>query len=205
MPIFQNRMLLITIFSWIIYCGFAATLIFTLVDVYTVSKAGKSAVPNPKKYGGDLLSYPKSKIIKPIVPKMFSPVGLMSSVFIFGLCAKILIKTDMAVIPTFFIAFFLSAAAELAISLLKYSYDLKFKKNLIFVPNLINMKGMVVVDIPANQRGSGEIRLACDAGVTQIKAKSMDEGILTKGTAINVVYADSDRLVVVVRCVSPDC
>jgi hypothetical protein len=111
----------------------------------------------------------------------------------------------MAVIPTFFIAFFLSAAAELAISLLKYSYDLKFKKNLIFVPNLINMKGMVVVDIPANQRGSGEIRLACDAGVTQIKAKSMDEVILTKGTAINVVYADSDRLVVVERCVSPDC
>jgi hypothetical protein len=44
---------------------------------------------------------------------------LDDSVFIFGLCAKILIKTDMAVIPTFFIAFFLSAAAELAISLLQ--------------------------------------------------------------------------------------
>lgn len=201
MPIFQNGTLLIKIFSIMIYLGFAAMLAFTAADVYKVSRQKKSELPAKKPYSGDLLSYPKSKIVKPIVPKTFSPVGLASFVFIFGVCGKILIKTDMPVVPTFIIAFFLSAAAEVAISLLKYSYDLKNKKNMIFVPNLITMKGTVVVDIPANQRGSGEIRLSCEGGVTQIKAKSMDEVVLTKGTAVNIVYADSDRLVVVERYV----
>ncbi len=199
MPNFQDGTLLITIFSWMIYLGLAAALVCMLTDIYKVTRAKKHDAPAPRRYRGDLLNYPKSKIVKPIMPKAFSLVGLTSSVFIFGLCGNILLKTDMALMPTLVIAFFLSAATELAISLLKYSYDLKHKKNLIFVPNLINMKGVAVSDIPANQRGSGEIRLACEGGVTQIKAKSMDEVTLTKGTAVNVVYADSDRLVVVER------
>ena len=201
MGILQNEPLLLKIFSYMFYTGLAAFVVSCAAEIIITLKNKKKSNAPSNLYKGDLLSYPKKKIVKPIVPKTVSYIGVFGFICVFGMCGKLLIDTDMAVIPTLIISFFISVAAQIALTLMKYAFDLKNKSNLIFVPNLINMKGVVVSDIPADQMGLGEIRLACENGVTQIRAKSMDEVALTKSTKVNVLYADSDRVVVVERLV----
>ena len=149
----------------------------------------------------DLLQYPQKDIVKPIIPKSFSVVGIFAFFFIFGITGFALHSSGLKMQHILLISFFLGFAAEVAASMIKYALEVQKREDIIFVPKAISLEGIVSKDIPASQQGEGCVRLIMNRAVTQIRAKSVDEVVLTKATKVKVLYADSDRVVVVERII----
>ena len=146
-----------------------------------------------------ILKLPTRSVKFPISPSMVSGIGLISFIFVFCLSGVIIISSGLSPIHVLGISFCLAVAGEVSACMIKYSIDLQKIKSTIFAPKTINMLALVSSNIPASQRGEGTIRLMINADVVQIRAKSVDEVVLTKGTLVKVNFADSDKVVVVER------
>ena len=155
-----------------------------------------SAEPN-----GELLKVAEKDVVKPILPKSFSLFGIFCFFFVFGVSGLGIFSGGLAVSAVALISFFLGVAGEVAASMVQYALHLRYNDDVIFVPQSIGLIGTVVRDIPAGQKGQGSIRVRMKGCVTAMNAMSVDEVVLTKGTDVKILYADSDKVVVVERYV----
>lgn len=147
----------------------------------------------------DLIKYPEQNIVRPFVPVCFSIIGLFSFFLVFGIGGLVSLSANVAFVPMIAISIFLGIAGEVAASMIKYAVELQTRKDIIFVPKSIGLIGKVFKDIPAGEEGEGAIRVFMNGSVTHIRALSVDEVVLTKGTDIKILYASSDAVVVVER------
>ncbi len=147
----------------------------------------------------DLIKYPMQNIVRPFVPNWLSLIGIFSFFFVFGIGGLIGLSANVAFAPMLAISFFLGIAGEVAASMIKYAVELQTRKDIIFVPKSIGLTGKVFKDIPAGEEGEGAIRVFMNGAVTHIRALSVDEVVLTKGTDVKILYASSDTVVVVER------
>lgn len=147
----------------------------------------------------DIINMPANEIVLPLTAKTFSFIGIAAFFAAFGLVGLFSIGAGISTVASVAISLCLGLTACVSASQIVYAVRLKYDPNIIFVPRSIGLKGKVFDNIPARQKGQGSIRLLMNGCVTQIKAFSGDETSLTKGTDIKVVYADSDKAVIVER------
>ena len=148
-----------------------------------------------------MLKYPDKKIKKPITPSTFTLIGVFGFLCAFGLCGLAIAASGLPFLAVLFISACIGLASEVALSMLKYASDIRKREDVVYVPRTVGLEGVVYKNIPANKSGCGYIRLFIKNQVIQIKAKSVDEVILTAGTEIKILYADSDSVVVVERAI----
>lgn len=147
----------------------------------------------------DVIKYPDNQIVYPYVPRVLSIMGLLSFFFVFGIGGIAGLSADLKLIPVIVISIFLGTAGEVAASMIKYAVELQTRSDIIFVPKSIGLVGKVFQDIPAGEEGEGAIRVFMNGVVTHIRAMSVDEVVLAKGTDVKILYASSDSIVVVER------
>ncbi|MCL1803574.1 MAG: hypothetical protein FWG30_08065 [Eubacteriaceae bacterium] len=152
----------------------------------------------------DILAPSESLVSKPLVPLLFTDVGISVLFLAFGLIGKLLASV-LEPSPRMIVSFCLAFACEAAASICVYVYRLRRDRKIIYVPKSIGLTGRVLKDIPAQLKGMGAIRIYMNGQVVTVSALSVDEVTLTKGTEVKVMYADSDRVAVVERFVAkPD-
>ncbi len=147
----------------------------------------------------DIVKYPASKVVRPIVPKFFTWTGMLFFVLFFGLSGLLFNDGDFPVFVIVIINFCFALAAEVAASNLKYAHDIRTKENIIFVPRLAGVCAKVCKDVPAGKRGEGLVRAVVNGKVCEIRALSTDEVTLASGSDVVIMYAYSDCSVVVER------
>lgn len=188
-----------TLYNLFVYCCIGAAVMIAVAVISAVFKIKRKKAPAAIPENIDLMKYPKNKIAKPIVPNLFSVIGIICFAFVFSLSGLFFLKSELPVFASVVISGCFGLAVEVAISNLKYAYDVKNNPDIIFVPRTAGYTGKVVKDIPAGKRGEGLIRIIYNDKVCEIRALTMDEVTLAAGTQISVMYAYSDCTVMVER------
>lgn len=175
-------------------------LILVIISL-TNKKASSCITVSGAPSNSELLKYPDKKIKKPITPSTFTAIGVFGFLCVFGACGLAIMNSGLPVLAYITISLCFGLAAEVALSMLKYAHDIRKREDIVFVPRTVGLSGVVYKNIPANKAGFGYIRLIINSIPVQIKAKSVDEVILTSGTIVKILYADSDNVVVVERSI----
>ncbi len=182
----------------------ACPLLILFIAVVLVKKKNgslfrKKNVSLQNENEADIINMPAKEIVLPLTAKTFSFIGIIVFFAAFGLVGLFSVNAGISSVASVAISLCLGLTACVSASQIVYAIRLKYDSNIIFVPRSIGLKGKVFENIPARQKGQGSIRLVMNGCVTQITAFSGDETALTKGTDIKVVYADSDKAVIVER------
>jgi hypothetical protein len=185
-------------------CIFTGTvLLFLHIGIFLryakEKKRSRSVLSPDLEHTVDLLKYPETALVKPYIPKTFTRLGLACALLVFGCAGYFAYGRTLDFIPMFVVVLCFSFAAEVAGSMIQYATELQIRTDIIFVPKSIGLVGKVIKDIPAAERGKGTVRILMNGVVTQMGAMSVDEVVLTKGTTVKILYAYSDRIVVVER------
>jgi len=195
MPIFDTTHRIFVAFAVV---GLISTCASTAVLIYKTKKS--------KEWGGeetppDILAVQENLVARPLVPTLFTAPGLSFGVLALGL-SGLFLTIGLNAYPRLFVSLCLAFSCEIAVSMAVYVYRLRNDKRIIFVPKAIGQVGKVLKDIPAGMKGVGSIRLFFNGQVVTVASKSVDEVILTKGTDVKILYADSDRVAVVERYIA---
>lgn len=188
-----------TLYNLFVYCCIGAAVMIVFAVISAVFKNKRKSSPIQLQQNIDLIKYPKNKVVKPIVPTLFSLIGILFFVFTFSIAGLVFLNTELPLFASLVISLCFGIAVEVAVSNLKYAYDVKNNSDVIFVPRTAGYTGKVVKDIPANKRGEGLIRISINGKVCEIRALTMDEVTLAVGTDITIMYAYSDCTVIVER------
>ncbi|MDR2520023.1 MAG: hypothetical protein LBC69_03055 [Eubacteriaceae bacterium] len=192
-----NEKTIHTVFIAFAAFGAALSAVFAILLYYRTKKTEKWGEEEAQP-AQDILSVRDYKASKPLVPSLVTEFGAGVGMFVFGLIGLFLTH-ELFPGPRLFASFCLAVACEAAASMSVYVYRLRFDRMIIFVPKAVGLVGKVLKDIPAGKMGLGSIRLYMNHQIVTISSRSVDEVILTKGTDVRVVYADSDRVAVVER------
>ncbi len=155
----------------------------------------------PNGHTVDLMKVSAQDITKPFVPKTVTVFGVFAFVFVFSIGTLLGMRSGLPNYGVTLISICMAIAAEVLASMLQYAIELQVRADIIFVPKAIGIIGKVFRDIPAAESGEGEIRFCMNGFVTQVRAQSVDEVVLAKGSDIRILYASSDKTVVVERLI----
>lgn len=187
------------LYSLFVYCCIGAAVMIAFAVISAVFRIKRKKAPMQTEECVDLVKYPKNKVVKPIVPKLFSFIGVLCFIFTFCLSGIIFLRSELPYFASLVISICFALAVEVAISNLKYAFDVKTNPDIIFVPRTAGYDGKVVKDIPAGKRGEGLIRIFINNKVCEIRALSLDEVTLAVGSDVTIMYAYSDCTVIVER------
>ena len=155
----------------------------------------------PNRHTVDLMKVSTQDITKPFVPKTVTVFGIFAFVFVFSIGTLLGMRSSLPNYGVTLISICMAIAAEVLASMLQYAIELQVRADIIFVPKAIGIVGKVIRDIPAAESGEGEIRFCMNGFVTQVCAQSVDEVVLAKGSDVRILYASSDKTVVVERLI----
>ena len=155
----------------------------------------------PNRHTVDLMKVSTQDITKPFVPKTVTVFGIFAFVFVFSIGTLLGMRSSLPNYGVTLISICMAVAAEVLASMLQYAIELQVRADIIFVPKAIGIVGKVIRDIPAAESGEGEIRFCMNGFVTQVCAQSVDEVVLAKGSDVRILYASSDKTVVVERLI----
>lgn len=155
----------------------------------------------PNGHTVDLMKVSTQDITKPFVPKTVTVFGIFAFVFVFSIGTLLGMRSSLPNYGVTLISICMAVAAEVLASMLQYAIELQVRADIIFVPKAIGIVGKVIRDIPAAESGEGEIRFCMNGFVTQVCAQSVDEVVLAKGSDVRILYASSDKTVVVERLI----
>ncbi len=198
MLILQNAVLLADIYLVCLIASVIAAAAFLVIKNIRRSSTLKALHTDDTVISaGEMLKLPDKKVKKPIMPQAFTLSGVFGFFFAFGLSGLLLLRDELAVNAVFILSLLFGIAGEVSVSMLAYALAIKNDASVIFAPQSVGLTGVVSQNIPASKKGTGYIRVFMNGRVVRIKALSVDEVSLTKGTEVNVMYAYSDSSVVV--------
>ena len=145
----------------------------------------------------DLVRVTGVEIKKPIEAKTFTVEGLFGFLIVFALSGLVLLHDELPLKAVMILSALFGFAGEVGTSLMAYAMKIKKGNNVVFAPQTVGQSAVVVADIPASKKGQGKIRCIYNNSIVDIKALSVDEVSLTKGTEVEILYAYSDTSVVV--------